>query len=109
MLGESHRDMQKKCVELGCLVIPCGVTLQVCHKKCTEGKILYGELLKSWSTLGRFLANSPSHGNLQGTSLQWASGYTRYPYDNKPLRRVLGGVLKSASQKVLRRCLAIVD
>ena len=35
-----------------------------------RGRILYTELLKSWSTLGQFLANSPSHGKLQGPSLQ---------------------------------------
>ena len=31
-----------------------------------QGKILYEELLKSWSTLGHFLTNSPFHGKLQG-------------------------------------------
>ena len=44
-----------------------------------RGKILYTELLKSWSTLGQCLANSPSHGKLQGSSLQWSSGNTRSP------------------------------
>ena len=36
-----------------------------------RGKILYTELLKSWSTLGQFLANSPFHGKLQGSSSQY--------------------------------------
>ena len=35
-----------------------------------QGKILYTELLKIWSALDQFLANSPSHGKLQGSSLQ---------------------------------------
>ena len=52
----------------------------LCRRKTVrnrQGKILYTELLKSWSTLGQFLANSPSHGKLQGSSLQWSSGNTR--------------------------------
>ena len=35
-----------------------------------QGKIFYTELLTSWSTLGQFLANTPSHVKLQGSSLQ---------------------------------------
>ena len=35
-----------------------------------QGKFLYTELLKSWSTLGQFPTNSPSHGKLQGSCLQ---------------------------------------
>ena len=42
-----------------------------------QGKIFYTKLLKSWSTLGQLLANSSSHGRLQGSSLQWSSGNTR--------------------------------
>ena len=43
----------------------------------SPSKILYTELVKSWPTLGQLLANSPPHGKLQASSLQWSSGNTR--------------------------------
>ena len=43
-----------------------------------QARILCIELLKSWSTLARFLANSPSHGKMQGSSLQESSGNIRF-------------------------------
>ena len=38
--------------------------------KNRQGIFLCAELRKGWSTLGQLLANSPSHGKLQGSSLQ---------------------------------------
>ena len=49
---------------------------------CTRGEKQY-EIARarfctqSWSALGQLLANSPSHGKLQGSSLQQSSGNTR--------------------------------
>ena len=79
--------------------------ISFCTRKAVRNrpsKILYTELLKSWSTLGQLLANSPPHGKLQGSSLQLSSGNARLQ-KRRVIEKFLKHCPKNSQKKSLKR------